>query len=284
MSVYKPISADRRDVVRAKQVYGFWYGAIAGFAFAIFAWGIDAYLLSSSNSLHPWLKLAGGAVPCTIIGGLIGWLSARLDKLIYSVALWGFVSLAFAWLTVRLPLQIAPRLIEAVEPGIAGLLHYEYYPEFSSRVTVAFIWIAIFVSIAGLLQLPLSHSGVFSTSIIGRLSPILLSVVLMGICGTIIDGLNNEPLRGPVQSMNATIQFYVDHLGGEMPAGEARLMHAGSLRAVEDLVTVDRKLIVSGYNERLEEVNVLVHFDNAWVECKVFYSQPINCLEVAGTP
>ncbi len=105
---------------------------------------------------------------------------------------------------------------------------------------LAFIWISIFVSIGGLLQLPLSDTGVFSASIMGRLSPLVVAIVLMGICGTIVDGLNNELLRGPVQSMNATIQFYVDNLGKEIPAKESRHMHLGSLRAVQDLVTADR--------------------------------------------
>lgn len=284
MSVYKPVSFDRYEILRAKALYGVWYGITVGFAFAFFAWGIDAFQLSAANSLHPWLKFFGGLVPAVVVGAAAGWLSTRLDKPIYSVAIWGVAALAFAWLTVRLPLQIAPQLIEAAEPGIAGLLHYEYYPEFSSRITVAFIWIAIFVFMVGLLQLPLSDTGVFSTSIMGRLSPIVVAIVLMGICGTIIDGLNNELLRGPVQSMDATIQFYVDNLGKEIPAKEAREMHLGSLRAIKDLVTPDRKLIVSGYNERLEEVNVLVRFDTAWVECRVFYNQPINCTEVSTAP
>jgi hypothetical protein len=284
MSFYKPVSVDRYDILRARALYGVWYGATVGIAFAVFAWGIDAYQLSAANSLHPWLKFVGGLVPAMLLGALAGWLTSRLDKPMYSVAIWGVAGLAFAWLTVNLPLQIAPRLIEAAEPGIAGLLHYEYYPEFSSRITVAFIWIAIFIFMVGLLQLPLSDTGVFSVSLMGKLSPILVAVVLMGICGTIIDGLNNELLRGPVQSMDASIQFYVDNLGRDIPAKEAREMHLGSLRAIKDLVTPDRKLIVSGYNERLEEVNVLVHFEDAWVECRVFYNQPINCVPVSGMP
>ncbi len=284
MSAYKPVAIDRYEILRAKALYGVWYGITVGSAFALFAWGIDAYQLSAANSLHPWLKFIGGLVPAMIVGATAGWLSTRLDKPLYAVAVWGVAALAFAWLTVRLPLQIAPELIEAAEPSIAGLLHYEYFPEFSSRITVAFIWIAIFVSMVGLLQLPLSDTGVFSASIMGRLSPILVAIVLMGICGTIVDGLNNELLRGPVQSMDATLQFYVDNLGKDIPAKEAREMHLGSLRAIKGLVTPHRKLIVSGYNERLEEVNVLVRFDTAWVECRVFYNQPVNCEQVSGIP
>lgn len=285
MSAYKPISAERADVLRAKRIYGIWYGAALGLAFSLFAWGIDAYLLSRTNSLYPWLKLIGGVIPSMIIGGLAGWFSARSNRPIFAVLIWAVASSAFAWLTVMLPLQIAPRLLALFEPGIRELLHYEYFAGFSSRIGVAFIWIAIFVTIAGILQLPLSDSAVFSTSIMGKFSPMLISLILMGISGTIIDGLNNELLRSPVQSMNATIQFYLDHQGKEVDLGESRKMHLGSLRAVQDTITPTRSLIVSGYDEYLQEVMVLVKFDSAWVECKVFYNQPLDCKQIIeGAP
>ncbi len=284
MSTYQPISPDRSDILHAKRIYGIWFGAALGLTFAVFAWGVDAFLLSTMNSLHPWIKFVGGAVPSLIVGALAGWLSARIDKPIIAVLIWAVASLAFAWLTVMLPLQIAPRLLGVIEPEVQSLLHYTYYPGFSSRVGVAYVWIVIFVSIAGLLQLPLSDGAVFSTSWLGKLAPMLVGLVLMSISGTIIDGLNNEPLRSPIDSLNLTIQFFVDHDGQEIDVLESRRMHLGSLRPVGDLVTSERSLIVSGYDEYLGEVNVLVRFENAWVDCKVFYNQPINCKQVGNVP
>jgi hypothetical protein len=284
MSQYKPLSSNRTDVIRAKRIYGTWYGAALGLAFSVFAWGVDAYLLSQVHTIYPWMKFIGGVVPAVIIGGLAGWLSARLDKGFLAVLIWAVAALAYAWLTVMLPLQIAPRLLGMAEPGIGALLHYEYYAGFSARIGVAFVWLFIFVSILGILQLPLSDSAVFSTSILGKVWPMLISIVLMSISGTIIDGLNNELLRKPIYALDETIQFYLDNLGKEVDATEARRMHVGSLRAIGDLVTPERRLIVSGYNEYLEEVDVLVKFEKDWVECQVFYSQPVNCKQVGNTP
>jgi hypothetical protein len=280
MTMYKPLSPNRSDVMRAKHMYGIWYGVALGLAFSIFAWGWDAYLLSQINALAPWLKFIGGVIPCVIIGGLAGALSARLDKSFLAIVIWVTTALIFAWLTVALPLQISPRLLAMAEPGIEGLLHYEYYREFSTRIGVAFGWIMIFMFISGLLQLPLSESAVFSTSLLGKISPMLVSLLLMGIAGTIVDGLNNELLRNPVAEMDATIQFFVDNKGNDIDPQLSRRMHQGSLRAVNDLVTVDRSLIVSGYNEYLEEVDVLIKFEDAWVQCLVLYNQPTNCNQV----
>ena len=284
MSSYKPISTDRTDIVRAKRTYGIWYGASLGFFFAVFTWGTDAYYLSQINSLHPWLKFATGALLCTAAGGLTGWLAARREKPLIALLIWIVYGFFLAWLVVVLPTVIFPRLLGLLEPEVQQYLHYVYYPEFSTRIGVAFAWIIIFVAIAGLLQLPLSEGAVFSTSILGKVAPILVGLVLVGIAGTIVDGLNNELLRTPVEELNASIQFYNDHRGQQVDKIESRKFRQASLRVVKDLVTPDRKLIVSGYDAFLGEVNVLVKFDKAWVECQVFYNQPVNCKQVGTVP
>ena len=107
---YKPLSADRADVVRAKRIYGIWFGAALGFTFAAFAWGIDAYKLSQINGLHPWIKLVFSEFFCILIGALAGWLSARFDKIFIALPIWIITALIFAWLIVMLPLPTFERL------------------------------------------------------------------------------------------------------------------------------------------------------------------------------
>lgn len=285
MKLYSPTPITARpDVVRAKHIYGIWFGVALGLTFSIFAWGIDAYRLQQLNGLHPWIKFLGGALPCMIVGGFTGWLSARLDKPFLSLFLWAGAASVFAWLTVSLPLQILPRVLALVEPGIENLLHYTWYEGFSSRFGIAYVWLAIFVSIAGLLQLPLSDSAVFSTSFFGKISPMLVTLVLMAICGTIVDSLNNELLRGPVDALNNTVQFALDHRGKDIDVQEARRMHLSALRTVDHLVTPERKYIVSGYDQFLEQVQVLARFENGWIECKLIANQLITCQQVGNTP
>ena len=276
------ILAARPDVLRAKYAYGIWFGAALGLTFSIFAWGLDAYALTRMNGLYPWLKFLGGVIPCMLIGGLTGWLAARFDKPLVALLLWAVAASMFAWLTVSLPLQITPRLLSLTDPGIKDLLHYTYYEAFSSRFGVAYVWLAIFISLAGLLQIPLSDSAVFSTSLFGKIAPMLVTLALMAICGTIVDGLNNELLRSPIDTVDTTVQFIVDNRGKDIDVLEARRMHLGALRAVNDLVTPERKFIVSGYDQLLEQVQVLARFDKAWVECELVVNQLITCEQVGG--
>jgi len=274
---------ERPDVIWEKHLYGIWYGLFLGLGFSIFTWGIDSYILSSHNGLQPWLKFILGAVICMIVGGTAGWLSARLNKPMYSVPIWLIAGSVFAWLTVNLPLLILPKALSIIEPQTSELLHYMYYDDFGRRVLVAYIWVGIFITIASLLQLPLSDSAVFSTSFFGKLGPIIVSMVLMAIAGTIVDnGLVNEPLRSSTVAIDNTIQFILDNRGKEVDLAEARTMHTGAFRAIDDSVTSKHELIVSGYDSLLGEINVLVKFESDWVECRVVYNQPIFC-EVLAT-
>lgn len=273
----------RPEILHSKHMFGIWFGAALGLAFAIFAWGVDAFLLNWMNGLYPWLKFLGGVLPCVVVGGLAGWLSARLDKPLVAMLLWAAAASVFAWLTVSLPLQITPRLLSLVEPGIQNLLHYTDSEAFSTRFGVVYVWIALFVCLAGLIQIPLSDSAVFSTSFFGRISPVLAALILMAICGTTVDGLNNELLRSSVDAANATIQYVLDNRGRDIDPTESRRMHLGALRGVEDLITPNRKFIVSGYDLVLEQVQVLARFENAWVECELVSNQLIDCEQV-GNP
>ena len=277
------ILSTRPDVLRAKHAYGIWFGAALGLTFSIFAWGLDAYALSRMNGLYPWLKFLGGFIPCVLIGGLTGWFSARLDRPFFALLLWGAAASIFAWLTISLPLQITPRILSIADPAIKDLLHYTYYEEFSSRLGIAYVWLAIFVSLAGLLQIPLSDSAVFSTSLFGKIAPMLVTLVLMAICGTIIDTLNNELLRSPIDVVDTTVEFILENRGKEIDVLEARQMHLGALRSVNDILTPERKFIVSGYDQFLEQVQVLARFEEAWVECELIVNQLISCEQV-GEP
>jgi hypothetical protein len=275
----EPLST-RPDVVHAKHIYGLWFGITLGFLFSVFSWGIDAYRLQQMHAFAPWLKFLTGMLPCVVAGGFTGWLAARLDKPILALVLWAVTGLLFAWLAVNLPLQIAPRLLNIIEPDTQGLLRYTYYQEFSARFGIAYFWLAIFISLAGLMQIPLSDSAVFATSFFGRISPMLVVMILMMIAGISMDNLNNEKLRSPVDTVDSAVQFSLDHQGQKIDPAVYRQLHLASLRTVQDVIGPERKFVVSGYDSLLEQVQVLGRFGNAWVECEIFYNQLLSCEQV----
>ncbi len=253
------------------------YGLIAGLGFAIAAWGVDGYLLSQVNGFFPWLKLAVGAALGGVAGAVAGWLTVKIDRGGAALIIWLINGAWLAWLTIALPLEITPRLLVRLMPELGPLLHYQYFQEFSTRFGVAYVWVAIFSAIVGLLELPMGEPAVFATSVFGRIMPFVVCVVIMGISGYIVDNLTNEPLRNAVVTVDLSIQFAVDHQGQTVDPKIARQMHQSALRTIADLIPAPRRLVVQSFNRDLGQVNVLVRFGDHWVQCLSVYEQLSNC-------
>lgn len=268
---------NRPDVLSLKRRLGMAYGLTVGLAFAASAWGVDGYLLSQAHAIYPWLKLIIGAVICAAAGGLAGWLVARFEKGMLALLFYLGASFVFAWLVVHLPLQIFPRIVSWLDPETGGLLNYIFHENFNSRFTVAFVWVALFVSLAGILQIPLAEPAAFSTSFFGKIAPLIVCSVIMLVSGTLLDTVSNEPLRTPILEINDTIEFAVDHRGEQVDRALARMMRLSSLRGIQDVIDQPRRLIVGSYDEWLGQVNILVRFGDTWVDCVTVYNQPSFC-------
>jgi len=279
--VYEDIR-HRPDVLRMKLRSGVAYGMMVGLSFAAATWGIDGFLLSQAHAFYPWLKFIIGAVICMTVGGIAGWLVARSEKGVLALLIYLVVGLVFSWLIVALPFRIFPAVLQWLDPETGNLLNYTFYEGFGSRFVIAIAWVSLFVALVGVLQLPLTEPAAFSTSLFGKVAPLLVCTVIMFINGVIVDTLNNEPLRTAVLHLENTIQFAVEHQGEEVDRATARTMRMSSLRAVQPVISQPRKLIVGSYDQFLDQIHVLVRFGNTWVDCVVVYNQPSFCEYVAS--
>ena len=275
--LYKEDVLHRPDVIQGKRRIGMVYGMAVGLSFAASSWGIDGFQLSQAHAFYPWLKFIIGALICMIAGGLAGWLVARLEKGVLSLFIYLGLALVFSWLIVALPFQIFPTIMQWLDPEAGSLLNYTFYEGFQSRFVLAAAWISLFVALVGVLQLPLTEPAAFATSFFGKVAPMLVCSVVMFINGVIVDTLNNEPLRTAVLHLNNTIQFSVEHQGEEVDRTLARTMRMSSLRAVQDVISQPRKLIVGSYDQYLDQIHVLARFGSTWVDCVVVYNQPSFC-------
>jgi hypothetical protein len=267
----------RPDVVHLKRRIGLVYGMTVGLSFAAATWGIDGFLLSQANAFYPWLKFMIGAIICMAAGGVAGWLVARSEKGVLGLLIYLSLGLLFSWLIVTLPFQIFPQVVNWIDPEAGKLLNYTFYEGFGSRMTIAIAWISLFMGLVGVLQLPLTEPAAFSTSFFGKVAPLLVCSVVMFISGVIVDTLNNEPLRTAVLHMDNTVQFSVEHQGEEVDRTLARTMRISSLRAVQEVISQPRRLIVGSYDQFLDQIHVLIRFGTTWVDCVVVYNQPSFC-------
>ncbi len=272
-----------KKLARGKRTYGMIFGICTGLAFAVAAWGIDGYSLSQAHALFPWLKFVLGAVICAVLGGLAGRIAAWLDKVYAAVLLWLVTSAIFAWLSLEIPFRMTPTVTLWLKPDLKGLLLFPYYPEFQSRLDVVLVWTLLISFIVSLLQLPMSESAVFSISAFGKVMPLVVSAILMIIAGRVVDNFNNEPFRKAVTSIDAAIQFKLDHQGQQTDPQIVSELQRSPLNRVEDLVSQSYHLVVSKYDATLGEVYVLVEFGNTPVNCLTVYGQPAFCDKVSAS-
>ena len=134
----------RRDILRSKHRFGIVFGVAAGLAFALATWGLDATLMSQIHAYQPWLKLIVGVSVCAPVGGLAGWLSARLDKPFLSVLLWLAAAAVFAWLSTINSFRIFPALAVQTDPELRSFINYTAYENLGTRIVLAYMWTGIF--------------------------------------------------------------------------------------------------------------------------------------------
>ena len=267
-------------IKRRKQIFGLSYGLIAGLAFSLALWGLDDFKLARAFAYFPWMKLSTGVPLAMLICGLAGWLTSRFEKPLVGVFLWELAAGALAWLTILVPIVIAPAVMKIMEPELRSLLHYSFYENATQFAGVTFAWIAIAAFITAAIQVPMVEQAAFSTSIFGRIAPHVICAFLMLVSGSVADSLNNQPLRDSLISMNTTIQFALDHQGKQVDTKAAREVHLASLRTVQNLITEERRLVVAEFDPLLENVIILINFDGNWVECGTIYNNPLNCIPV----
>jgi hypothetical protein len=177
----------RSDILRTKQRMGIIYGIVAGLSFCISNWGLDALLLSEAHMLHPWLKLIVSGILCIPAGAFTGWLASRFDKVLYSTLIWLVAGAFFAWISVANTYQIYPFLLGKLNPEILAWQNYTIGDTLRTNGIMAYVWMSIFWSLIGLIQIPLLEQATFSLSIFSKVAPLVVCSALVLIGGLFIE-------------------------------------------------------------------------------------------------
>lgn len=271
-------------VSKRKQVAGLLYGLAAGLAFAIFAWGVDAFLLARANGIFTWVRFVPGLLICLASGALVGWLTVRFERAWLSLLLWLLQALLFAHLVLWLPIKVAPRIISLFNPALGEFLKYPFHKELNQNLWIGFAIIAVVSLVCGLIQNILIDQALFSSGNFAIIVPLVICFLAFGLVGNSSDALLNKRFRESIQQVDKVIEFAIAHEGQEVPHEQARKMRLFALSQVQEVVTEERGLVLSNYDEMLGQVDVLVDFQGQWVKCPVIYNQVITCSRVFETP
>jgi hypothetical protein len=273
-----------KSLLRRKLFVGMLYGMVAGLAFSIFAWGIDAVLLASAHGALPWVKILPGLIICLLSGGLVGWLTIRFESHLLALGLWIALAVFFSRLIIWIPLKISPIFIRLLDINLGAYLKYPYYDSLNQNAWFSFGAIIIVALICGLLEINLIEQALFSSGSFAVLMPLLLCFFGFALVGKTGDSMLNQQIREPVLAVDALLQFAMENIDQEVPGDVARSMHLGATNTIKDYLSLERRVIMSNFDESIGQVDVLVDFSGIWVRCTAIYNQVTYCKPALNTP
>jgi hypothetical protein len=274
----------KTSVNNRKQIVGLVFGLTAGLAFALFAWGVDGFQLARAHGAYPWVKFIPGLIISLMCGGLVGWLTIRLQNPIVRLLLWLLFAFTLSKLFLWLPIKVAPQIIGWFDSYLGNYLNYPLYKDFSHMQWVGFAVIALISALCGLLENVLIEQALFTAGSFTVIVPILMSFGFFWLAGSTIDGLYNKQIRQPILTVDKLIQFAVDNTGKEVSGKTSKEMHLAAVNSISDLLPFDRQLILSNYDQMLGQIDVLVKFNGNWVKCTTVYNQVTYCKLVFREP
>ena len=272
------------EVKRKKLFLGLIYGLAGGLAFAVFAWGVDAWLLARANVAFYGVKFIPGLLICIPAGGITGWLTARFNSHRTALLLWGLLTLLYSWLVVWLPLEGTPYLIKALDPDLGRWIEYSTVGAVLQFRAVSFIIISFAAIICGLLELNLIGQALLSPYGSSSATMLLVCLILFGAVGSASDHMINTNFREPLQVVDDLIQFAADNEGQEVPRAIARSKHLSAVNQIEGLLQSSRQLTLLAFDPNLGLMDILVDFEGSLVKCTTIYAQPTDCILLVETP
>lgn len=271
-------------VNKKKQLIGLLFGLTAGFSFAIFAWGIDGYLLARANAGYPFVKFIPGFIISLMLGGFVGWLTVRLQNIPLSVCLWIGYSIILSRIFIWLPVKVTPLIIGLFDDYLGNFLNYPYYHEMDKISWVGFIIIAIVAILGGLLENLLIDQALFSSGSFALATPLIISFLLFSLAGNSIDGMFNKHIREPILTVNNLLQFASENNIDEVPVEVNRAMHLSAVKTIKEYLSMDRTLIMSNFDSSFGQIDILIKFNGNWVKCSTVYNQVTYCKQIFEPP
>jgi hypothetical protein len=272
------------SVKRKKLSMGLIYGLVAGSAFALFAFGIDAFQLFRANAIYPWLKFIPAFLACLAAGGLVGLLTMAFENHKMALLLWGLFALFCSWLVVWLPFSGSQYFLDRIDPGLAQYFNFKAVQDLYQYRLVSLATLGLAAIISGLLEINLVQQASTSSNYSSILAAVLVCTFLFALAGSATDQAINTNLREPVQVINEMLQFARENQGKEVSKQVARSMHLSAARNLGDLIQKDRRLALVSYDQGLGMVDVLVNFEGTLVKCSAIYSQPTDCTILTLNP
>jgi hypothetical protein len=255
------------------EVNGLIYGIIAALTFSIITWGIDAVLSAFSSVGFPWIKFIIGAILCSLIGGFVGWMTARLDSTIFGVVGWLGAGFLFAWIASRLPFAWLSTVISWIDPKLGEILSYPFPESVRYRMVVVYSFVVICSLLIGALEMIIVDSASRAASTFMRFATLAAAIPLIALGSFVTREYINSPMDNAILSVNQLIQNGLLYENKPVDKQTLRDLHLRALEPIKQLIHRPYRLYIENYDqEYFDSFNVLINFDGVWVRCSTVVS------------
>ncbi len=267
-------------MAQKKEIFGVLYGLAGGLAFALTAWGWDAYQLWRAHWAYPLLSFLPGAVLALLLGGLAGWLAMRLRAAALGALAWLIGGSLLGILTLWLPRWLTPRLIFWLEPALQGWASLPPQEGAPLLILLCIGVTALFALIAGALQFTLVEQATYSQGDGAILLPMMLSVAVMALAGILTDSILNINMRQAVSSLDYTLTFAIENQDKEVDKLIARRARLGAVNSLTHLFQIPHRIFFFDATSSFEQSRYLVQFEENWAQCTLILSNLTYCKPV----
>lgn len=288
------MTQQRQDPGPADQLLqlGFLSGALAGGALALGAYASDAVAVGASHLRLVYPSLVAGTMTLVALGGLGGWLAAKLGKAWASLLVWLCTAALMMLLIGHLPYEGRTLTVWLSDLRAWGRPVYPFDMTAGIGMALAGFFTLLLFGGLGLVQpyrlelidgeieyppsAPSLRTGASAPAAArGRLNArgwflLLLPLPLVVGVGLINDNVVNRPLRVAPQQVYEAVHTGRTYEGDLFALSLERGVNYNAIKGVRDLMSDEFSLSIGGSDGMSDTVFVVANFDNgAWVTCRV---------------
>jgi len=245
------------------------FGAMAGIGFAASAWGYDAVRMAQAHAIFAFLQFGLGALLLGLIGALVSYLVYRANNMALSIFGWLTAGILFARLAAPVQYQLSEAVLRALLPDLAGDLAYPLLPTITARTGIVTFFIAIIALIAGMFSITLIENSAEASSPVSSVIPLVIWLALFGLAGYSVRDNFTAPLATAITGTDRWIQFAQDAQTTPVSSEQAKQNRLRSAEPFVDVIARPRRLLLTGYNDWMTSMDVLILFGETRVTCAV---------------
>lgn len=265
----------KREIQKARNRQDVIIGLIAGVAYSLFAWGIDAYLLQISHYTAPWLKFLVGTIPVILIITLTAWLGTKLNNVVSKTLLWMAAATGLSFLISTITFQGSEFAYKVILPEVGDRILYMATEGIKSRLFVIIVMTNILFILGGLLIDSASEALITASGVFGWIFPILFCLAFFAGAGFVADSNFNTELRDNILTLDQQVEELSQLDLANLSEREERMVRRFTKLNVD--LEGSRYLLIASFDESFSQIEVLINFGGIWAQCLALNGRVGNC-------